>query len=175
MRGLGTPIVDSVRPTDYVTLQRSGDVDDPRAVAGYMKSGFITEMPRGLADALVDGFEGHPARTTQVVFQQAGGRIGRVSPDATAFSQRDAIANMLPSVGWAYGGEREAHVEWCREYWTHLEPFTHGFYSNDGNVEVTAENVASNFQLNIERLTDVKNRYDPQNLFRLNANILPTV
>ena len=161
-------------PTDYVALQSSGDVDDPRAVAGYMKSGFITEMPRGLADALVEGFQGHPDRTTQVVFQQAGGSIGRVSSDATAFSQRDAMANMLPSVGWAYGGERDVHVEWCREYWTHLEPFTEGFYSNDGDNEITVENVASNFERNFERLTAVKNSYDPDNLFRLNANILPT-
>ena len=175
VRGLRTPIMDTVSPMDYVALQRSGDVDDPRAVAGYMKSGFITDMPRGLIEALVEGFEGHSSRTTQVVFQQASGMIGRVSSDATAFAQRDAMANMLPSVGWEYGSDRGAHVAWCREYWIHLEPFTHGFYSNDGDAEVTVENVASNFQRNLDRLTAVKNRYDPTNLFRLNANIRPTV
>ncbi|MEE2898184.1 MAG: FAD-binding protein [Gemmatimonadota bacterium] len=175
VRGLGTPIIDSVAPTDYVALQRSGDTDDPRAVAGYMKSGFLTEMPQGLIDALVEGFQGHPDRTTQVVFQQSGGKIARVSPDATAFAQRDAIANMLPSVGWSYGDNPDEHIAWCREYWTHLEPFTHGFYTNDGDEEATNESVAENYQQNIERLTEVKNRYDPENLFRLNANVLPTV
>jgi hypothetical protein len=82
---------------------------------------------------------------------------------------------MMPSVGWAYGSDREAHVEWCREYWTHLEEYTYGFYTNDGDVETGVENVASNYQQNLDRLTDVKNRYDPTNLFRLNANIRPTV
>jgi len=175
VRGIGSPVMDAVVPMDYVALQRSGDVDDPRAVAGYMKSGFITGMPDGLVDAIVENFQGHPARTTQVVFQQAGGRIAAVSPDATAFAQRNAMANMLPSVGWAYGSERDGHVAWCREYWTYLEPFTHGFYSNDADGEASEENVAENYQMNIDRLTEVKNRYDPKNLFRLNANIVPTV
>ncbi|MGD2046897.1 MAG: FAD-binding protein [Gemmatimonadota bacterium] len=175
VRGIGTPIADTVGPVDYVALQRSGDVDDPRAVAGYMKSGFVTAMPSGLIDALVENFRGDSRRLTQVVFQQAGGQIARTSPDATAFAQRDAIANMLPSVGWAFGTDREPHVAWCREYWTHVEPFTHGFYNNDNGIESTVENVASNYEMNLERLTAVKNRYDPTNLFRLNANIRPTV
>ena len=173
--GLGTPMMNSVAPMDYVALQRSGDTDDPRAIAGYMKSGFVTEMPKGLVDALVENFEGNPDRTTQVVFQQSGGKIARVAPDATAFAQRDAIANMLPSVGWAFGSNPDPHIAWCREFWTHLEPFTHGFYANDGDGEASAENVASNYQVNLERLTEVKNRYDPKNLFRLNANVIPTV
>jgi hypothetical protein len=150
-------------------------VDDPRAQAGYMKSGFIASMPGGLVDALVENFRGDSARGTQVAFQQAGGAIGRVSPDATAFAQRNAIANMMPGVSWAFGSERDAHVAWCREYWTYLEPYTQGFYNNDNGAETTTENVASNFQRNLERLTAVKNRYDPENLFRLNANIRPTV
>ena len=160
---------------DYVALQRSGDTDDPRAVAGYMKSGFVTEISTGLVDALVEGFEGHPDRRTQVVFQQSGGRIARVASDATAFVQRDAIANMLPSVGWPYGSESDAHIAWSREYRTHLEEFTHGFYSNDGDPDATDDEVASNYRQNLARLTEVKNRYDPENLFRLNANVLPTV
>jgi hypothetical protein len=173
--GLGTLMMNSIGPMDYVALQRSGDTDDPRAVAGYMKSGFVTEMPQGLVDALVENFEGHPDRATMCVFQQSGGKIARVSPDATAFAQRDAIANMLPSVSWAFGANPDPHIAWCREFWTHLEPFTHGFYANDDDGEASVENVASNYEVNLERLTDVKNRYDPKNLFRLNANIVPTV
>lgn len=69
-------------------------------------------------DALVEGFEGHSDRTTQVVFEQSGGRIARVAPNTTAFVQHDAVANMLPSVGWAQGSESDAHIAWCREYWT---------------------------------------------------------
>jgi FAD/FMN-containing dehydrogenase len=175
VRGLGTPIVDSVAPVDYEALQRSGDISDPRAVADYMKSGFVTSMPSGLVDALVEGFRPAPDRTTQVVFQQAGGMIGRVSPGATAFAQRNALGNMMPAVAWAFGADPSGHIAYCREYWTHLEPFTQGFYTNDRDPELDGGNVASNYRQNLERLTAVKNRYDPHNLFRLNANIAPTV
>jgi len=50
-----------------------------------------------------------------------------------------------------------------------------GFYSNDGDPDATQEAVASNYRKNLARLTEVKNRYDPENLFRLNANVTPTV
>jgi len=175
IRGLGTPLQDAVAPMDYVALQRSGDVDDPRAEAGYMKTGFVTDIPSGLADALVENFQGAPNRGTQVIFQQAGGKIARVGPTETAFSTRNAIANMMPGVGWAFGSERDAHVEWCREYWTHLEGYTTGFYTNDADAEATMEDIARNYQANMDRLVRVKNRYDPSNLFRMNTNIRPTV
>jgi FAD/FMN-containing dehydrogenase len=175
IRGIGTPLQDQIGPIEYVALQRSGDIDDPRAQASYMKTGFITGVPSGLADALVENFQGNPARNTQVIFQQSGGRIAEVAPGETAFSTRNAIANMMPGVGWPYGSERDAHVAWCREYWTHLEQFTTGFYINDATDETTADDVAWNYKANMDRLVEVKNRYDPENLFRLNSNIQPTV
>ena len=175
VRRLGTPVVDGVTGMDYVALQRAHDSDDPRAVAQYLKSGFVAEIPADLVTAIVEGFEGHPQRHTQLVFQQSGGAIGRVAPGATAFPQRDAQANMLASVGWPHGSDPSGHIAWCRQFWTELEPFTHGFYSNDGDPDATVQAVASNFRQNLERLVAVKNRYDPSNLFRLNANVEPTV
>ena len=175
IRRLGTPMVDGVTGMDYVALQRLHDTDDPRAVAQYLKSGFVSEITADLVTAIVDGFDGHPDRGTQIVFQQSGGAIGRVAPGATAFSQRDAQANMLASVFWPYGSDPSAHIAWCRQYWAGLEPFTYGFYANDDDIELTAQEIASNYRKNLERLVAVKNRYDPSNLFRLNANVAPTV
>ncbi len=175
IRRLGTPMVDGVTGMDYVALQRLHDTDDPRAVAAYLKSGFVSEITADLVTAIVDGFDGHPQRFTQLVFQQSGGAIGRVAPGATAFAQRDAQANMLASVAWPHGADPSAHIAWCRQYWTELEPFTYGFYTNDEDNDLTAQQVASNYRTNFERLVAVKNRYDPNNLFRLNANVVPTV
>jgi hypothetical protein len=61
-----------------------------------------------------------------------------------------------------------------REYWTHIERFTYGFYSNDFEEGMTAAQLRANFQRNHARLVAVKTQYDPRNLFRLNANIPPT-
>jgi FAD/FMN-containing dehydrogenase len=175
LRSLGTPIVDNVQGTDYVALQRSGDTDDVRATASYLKSGFIGGFPDGLISAIAEGLEGHPARGTQLIFQQGGGAIARVPDGATAFSQRGEFANMLCQVAWPYGADGSEHTAWIREFWTHVEPFTRGFYTNDLEDGTTAEAVNANFRDNFDRLVAVKNRYDPNNLFRLNANVVPSV
>jgi hypothetical protein len=171
IRRLGTPAVDAVAPVDYVALQRSGDDTDPRALAAYTKSGFITELSPALISAIIENFDGHPAL---MFFQHCGGAIGRVASSATAFSQRDALANMLCMVRWPSESDPTSHVAWIRDYWTHVEPFTHGFYVNDVEPDATAANVRGTYRQNQDRLIEVKNRYDPRNLFRLNANIVPT-
>ncbi|HUF27717.1 MAG TPA: FAD-binding protein [Gemmatimonadaceae bacterium] len=175
LRRLGTPLTDQVRTMDYVALQRSGDVDDPRAQGSYTKSGFVAEMRPELVTAIVEGLAGHPARSTQLFFQQGGGAIGRVAADATAFPQRDVQANMLCFVGWRHGDDATEHVRWIQRYWTGLEPYTHGFYVNDLEVDHSTAAVQANYRQNHDRLVAVKNRYDPANLFRLNANVRPSV
>ncbi|MEJ2343238.1 MAG: FAD-binding oxidoreductase [Gemmatimonadales bacterium] len=175
MGALGTPTVDSVEAMDYVALQRSGDIDDPRARGSYLKSGFISSMPADLISAIMDGLEGHPARSTGVFLQQSGGAINRVSSDATAFAHRDIMGNLLCSVGWRYGDDPSEHVRWIKAYWATLEPFTKGFYSNDLTVDERTAAIHANWGENYPRLVQIKNRYDPGNLFRLNANVGPTV
>jgi hypothetical protein len=174
LRGIGTPIIDDVGPMDYVAVQRSGDIDDPRAQASYLKSGFIPELSSGLIDDIMTGFEGAPDRTTQVIFQQSGGIISRVRPDAAAFSQRDAIANMMCAVDWPANGDPSEHTAWIRQYWEPLEPYTTGFYVNDAAPDESRMATVQAYRQNHERLVQVKNRYDPTNLFRLNSNVEPT-
>jgi hypothetical protein len=69
---------------------------------------------------------------------------------------------------------RDSHVRYIKEYWKMFEPFTDGWYTNEVG-DHSAKMVNNNYQGNYERLLGVKNRYDPTNLFRLNANVKPTV
>lgn len=175
VRQLGTPIADQIAAADYVAVQRSGDIDDPRARSGYLKSGFIEDMPAGLISAIIEGIEPDPRRTTGVFFQQSGGAINRVGTTDTAFPTRGALGNLLNGVDWAFGEDPTDHVDWIRAYWANLEPYTQGVYTNDLELDLGAAAVSSNFGPNYDRLVRVKNRYDPTNLFRLNANVAPTV
>lgn len=172
VRKLGTPLRDSVRRMPYVDVQRSGDLTDPRAMGIYMKTGFTSGLPKGLIDAALQGFESDPSRVTVIFTQQSGGAINRVAPDATAFPHRDAQQNLLVNVGWPMGTDGAPHMAWARKYWTALEPFTAGFYTNEISDE-SAGVVDANYRRNHPRLVTIKNRYDPTNLFRLNANVNP--
>lgn len=175
IRALGTPLAEDLRAMDYVAVQRSGDTDDPRAMAFYTKSGFIDTVGEDLVSAIVDRLEGDPRRVTQVFSQSGGGAIARVAPGETAFAQRDIAFNLLSAVMWEHGSDPAEHIAWIREYWTGIEPYTRGFYMNDVESDMTASVIRENYRQNHQRLVAVKNKYDPENLFRLNANVQPTV
>ena len=127
-----------------------------------------------MIDALIDGFESHPGRSTNVYFQHGGGAISRVPVDATAFPHRHAAFNALLLIDWPAGADPAEHIAWLREYWATIETYTRGFYTNEIADEAQAT-VDENYLGNYDRLLALKNKYDPTNLFRLNANIVPTV
>lgn len=170
IRKVGTPIVDSVRTVDYVEIQREWDDTDPRTEAEYIKAGFIDAMPGTLIDTIVEGFEAHPDRRTQLYFQHSGGAIGRVPVSATAFAHRKSVANMLAIVSWPVTIESAPHISYLKNLWRTLEPSTDGMYTNEVGDE-PQKLVNANYQGNFDRLLKLKETYDPTNLFRLNANI----
>jgi FAD/FMN-containing dehydrogenase len=174
IRSAGTPIFDDIKAMDYVALQKSGDTTDPRARGSYTKSGFIAELSPEMIDAIIAGFESHPGRSTNVYFQHGGGAIGRVPANATAFPHRHAAFNALLLIDWPAESDPTEHIAWLREYWAALEAFTRGFYTNEIGDEAQTI-VDENYMGNYDRLQALKNRYDPTNLFRLNANIVPAV
>ncbi len=174
IKNAGTPIMDGIKAIDYVALQASWDETDPRATGNYITSGFVTGISEELIDAMLRGFEPHPGRGFQVYFQQSGGAIGRVPTDATAFAHRYAKHDMFAAVSWPAGDSRDEHVRYIKDYWATLAPFTRGFYVND-MFDEAQDIVNKNYQGNFDRLVRVKDKYDPGNLFRLNANVVPTV
>lgn len=173
LRRAGDPLQDAIRAIDYVALQRSMDNTDPRNTNEYLKSGFVNSIPDALIDAIADNFTAVAERGTTLLFQHAGGAVARVPSDATAFAQRQAIANMLWFVSWPLSDSPTEHIAYVRESWKALEPYTDGWYSNEVHNE-TAAVVNANYQGNYPRLMELKKRYDPGNLFRLNANITPS-
>lgn len=174
LRSAGKPVADQLGPIDYVALQRSGDLDEKRAIGSYTKTGFIKKIPPDLIDAVVAGLEPHPERSTTVGFQHCGGAIARIPADATAFPHRGIHATTLLTADWPATADPTAHVSWLRKYWQSIEPHTVGFYTNDV-VDETQKQVDENYLGNYPRLVALKNKYDPTNLFRLNANVKPSV
>ena len=173
IRKAGTVTAEDVRTLDYVFVQKMGDNTDIRSVAAS-KSGFIELLTPQLVDALIGGMKPHPGRSHSVAFQQSGGAIGRVAADATAFPHRDSKGNMLCGVRWPFGEEGGEHRAYVEDYWKNIEPYTKGFYTND-LLKESQGTVNLNYLGNYRRLVAIKNKYDPSNLFRRNANVPPSV
>jgi FAD/FMN-containing dehydrogenase len=117
---------------------------------------------------------GAPAdRRIVVSIQHAGGVMAQIPADATAFPHRRATHVISPFVTWPIPGDGTKHVSDLDSWWKIVKPHTDGYYANITDREPRA--VEQNYRGNLARLQRVKNRYDPANLFRLNANVRPTV
>lgn len=170
----GTVIRNSVKAWDYVALQKSGDFDDPRANGAHMTSGFVQSLNGEVFRDVLSAFEPSPDRATWVVFTHGGGAISRVARDATAFVHRDKLHSIISLVGWRAGQDPAADIAYHRQAHKAWKHHTEGFYTNDLADETQAE-IDATYGANHARLVRVKTEYDPENLFRLNANIQPTV
>jgi len=119
LRKLGSPIEDSIKAQDYVAIQRSWDQTDPRNNGEYLKSGFINGYRAGLIDAILDGFQPDPARGTSFFHQHAGGAIGRIAPDATAFPHRRSTLEMFALASWDLETDGSRHVDYVHRRLLH--------------------------------------------------------
>lgn len=172
LRKLGKPLADTLKPMDYVAIQRGSDKTDARIETVYEKTGFIDGFKSELVAALADGFSPSAERKTTIYFQHCGGLIGRVAPSATAFPHRRSTHNMLLIIAWPQTADPAPHLKYVNDYWNNLSPFTDGFYMNEVSDESLAV-VEANYQGNLARMRALKTKYDPGNLFHLNPNVAP--
>jgi FAD/FMN-containing dehydrogenase len=173
LRQVRKPVEDSVAPTPYVKLQASGDEGAAAGHRYYIKGGFVQKSTPALMDAMLATITDANLPVVQVVsMPQGGGAIARVKPKATAFAQRAADHNLFILTKWDDPTVSDAVGEWVRNSWKNLEPHTHGFYVNEYSADDAAR-LSTTYGENFQRLVQLKTKYDPNNLFRMNANVAP--
>ena len=99
-------------------------------------------------------------------FESANGAVSDVAETATAFPHRKAIANMMLFGLWKDPSQDEPGRKAIRATWSKLAPFTEGYYTN--LVDTEPKGTDNNYGANFTRLTTLKKKFDPLNLFRLN-------
>ena len=102
-----------------------------------------------------------------------GGAVPEGAPDATAWSYRDAAWSRVIVGVDPDPANREKITTWARDYWEALHPYSAGGAYANFMMEEGAERVKATYRDNYERLVEVKTKYDPTNLFRVNQNIRP--
>jgi hypothetical protein len=171
LQRFGKPIKNTIGKQNYLVVQTWFDPPPIDPTHWYLKGGFVREYSSGLIASLADEFR--PNAGTSMYFQSANGAVADVPQTATAFSHRSAIANMMLFGLWKDPSEDEPGRKAIRATWSKLAPFTDGYYVNLHDTDLKDKGTESNYGPNFSRLSELKKRYDPQNLFRLNANIKP--
>jgi len=174
LRRLGTPLAEVVRPVPYLAIQSMLDGGAPHGMHYYWKSHRLPKLTDDVVDVIVAGAETVPTPFSQFSGWAVGGAVGRVDAEATAVGDRGVGFELNITAAWPApdpGGE--SHRAWVREHWDTLRPQSTGVYANFLSDE-GAEGVEAAYGGRLTRLTALKDRYDPTNFFRLNANIPPS-
>ncbi len=174
LREFGPPMAEHIGPVNYAEFQTRADAATPPGRLYYNKSGFMKDFTPAAIDTLVEGYQSSPNWTTLVIIQVLGGAIGRVGQQDTAFAHRDAGFNLLTMTSWSDPAYSDEAVQWLRNYFETVNPYTTGVYINY-LAEDDDSRVRAAFRENYDRMVTLKNKYDPTNLFRLNANVDPTI
>lgn len=175
LRRLGTPLADAVRPVPYLAIQSMLDGGAPHGMHYYWKSHRLPGLTDDVIDVVSSGVDTITSPMSQFSGWAIGGAVSRVSPDETAVGEREPGFELNITAAWPPSdSDGQRHREWTRKQWEALLPASTGVYPNFLSDEDTA-GVAAAYGPRLARLTDLKNRYDPTNFFRLNANVRPTV
>ena len=171
---IGAPLAELVRPTPYVALQSMLDNGAPHGRHYYWKSHRIPLLTDAVIDTLVGRAEAITSPFSQVGIWAVGGAVSRVAPETTAVGAREVGFEVNIVAAWTPAdGDGPRHVAWVRETWELLRPHSVGVYANFLSDE-EAEEIEAAYGERIRRLTALKDRYDPTNFFRMNANIPPS-
>jgi berberine-like enzyme len=167
------PTVDILGPLPYTALQAMFDPIVPKGTCGYVKSDYFDDIPHAMVDDLVAWAERKPYALSMARLNHFGGAMSRTADDATPFPHRKALFAFSPDALWNRPEEAAASVQWAKGYWQALRAYSpRGAYVNFMEEE-GEDRVRESYQGNYDRLVQIKRRYDPTNLFRLNQNIKP--
>jgi hypothetical protein len=164
IRAATKPRSDDVRARDYVKLQSAHDGPPLSEDAEYAKTAHVREVTPELVEAIMQ--EG-----INMALSLNGGAIADVAPTASAVAHRRELFQMEVSVDWQDLRRNEEKRAEVHAAWDRVSRFTSGFYAN--LTVADQKGIDENYGPNRARLMEIKKRYDPNNFFRLNANIRP--
>jgi hypothetical protein len=169
------PLMDMVGEMPYTALQTMLDGGAPYGTRAYVKAEFLSELSDDAIATLVEQGASRPGPMVQLLLEPLGGAIANVGEEETALGRRD--------VKWCYHAlsmwmdpsqeTADAHIGWAKGLKEAIKPHTRdGVYLNFTS-EDDDDRVRSTYGPKYDRLQELKAKYDPQNLFHLNANIKP--
>ncbi|WP_158057891.1 FAD-binding oxidoreductase [Halorussus halophilus] len=173
LKTIADPIADLSSPMPYVELQQMLDVDYPDGRNYYWKSVYVDELTDELIDRILDHAAGCPSKLSTIDVWQGGGAITDLSQEDAAFPYRDASFGLNYEANWDDPRMTAEIVEWVRESVEDVRKLdvVRGQYVNFAGLGEDAASVA--YGDSYSRLAQVKERYDPENVFRGHQNVRP--
>ena len=162
-----------VGPVPYPAVNAAFDGLFPPGIRQYWKGNFVKELTDEAIAAHVQHGPNAPTVSSTMHLYPINGACHDVAGDATAFGHRDANFSMVVLAASNDPADDDAHTKWVRDYSDAVAPYSEpGGYINFMDDDDSGR-VRDNYGGNYDRLVEIKRRYDPENLFRVNQNIAP--
>jgi len=172
-RDVGPVMAEHVGAIPYTALNSVFDPLLPRGLQHYWKAVFAGDLTDDAIAAHAEHGQRIPAVNCAVHLYPVNGAAHDVAPGATAWGHRDAKYATVIAGMWPDPADNDKNIRWVKDYYAALAPHSQpGGYVNFASADDQAK-VRDNFGAGYDRLTQVKRRYDPDNLFHLNQNITP--
>jgi FAD/FMN-containing dehydrogenase len=174
LRRVATPIADNLRPLPYLALQSLVDGGNQHGMHYYWRSQRVPVLTDDVVDVLCGLTDTITSPLSYTAGFVMGGTASKVDPDATAVGERGDGFELSILAAWPPpDADRERHLAWVRAGADALRPYRTGVYSHFLSDEGAA-GVEAAYGDRLKRLTALKDRWDPDNLFHMNANIPPS-
>jgi FAD/FMN-containing dehydrogenase len=174
LRALG-PDIDVVAPMPYTALQQLIDAGNPHGLQGHFEASFMDELSDAAIDAALEVGVAIPSPLSVVLLQPLGGAYARVPEESTALSNRDAGWCYHALSQWPDPADTEVNRAWTHAFVEGLAPFSRrsappNFVSSDRQERVRSFYGDATYA----RLVELKDSWDPENVFHRNQNIRPS-
>lgn len=169
------PTFEHVGPMPHPALQSMFDVFYPPGLQWYWRADFINEIPdEAVAQHVKYGLELPTPHSTMHLYP-IDGAAHRVGKNDTPWAYRDAKWSQVIVGVDPDESNKEKITKWTKDYYDAVHPYSAGGAYVNFMMDEGEDRIRATYGDNYERLVKIKNKYDPNNLFRVNQNIKPTV
>ncbi|HNP60467.1 MAG TPA: FAD-binding oxidoreductase, partial [Nitrospirales bacterium] len=173
LRRFGTAHGEHIGVQPYMAWQQAFDPLLSRGARNYWKSHNFSKLSDGAIDAVIQYVGTLPSPQCEIFVAAIGGQTARVAPEAMAYSSRDANYVMNVHARWEGAADDEACIAWAREFFAASQPFASGGAYINFLTQDETDRIAFAYGATYNRLVELKKKYDPTNLFRMNQNVRP--
>ncbi|OAF05389.1 FAD-linked oxidase [Bradyrhizobium centrolobii] len=173
VRGLGQTVAEAVGTQPFAHWQTTFDPLLTPGARNYWKSHDFMDLSDAMVEALMAGVRKLPSPECEVFIGHLGGAMAKVSAEATAYPQRQSHFVMNVHTRWREQADDAACIAWARQLFDATAPYAAGSVYVNFIPDDEVGRVSAAYGPNMQRLAQIKHRYDPTNLFRMNHNIAP--
>lgn len=173
LRAFGRPVQEMVKPMTLSELQMVAAIGTEAGYRYFSLSHYLKELPPELFDICIAAIGSASSNESNILLQSRPETLGNVAFDATAYPHRGPRFSLMPQARWSDPKDDEENIKWVKDVWKAAMPFATGLVYTNFVGETDNDMAARAYGRNLARLSQIKHRYDPDNVFKSAVNILP--